>query len=150
MLFTLSCLKNPFHLTKSLVFTRWLRSCLHFTSGSAKEIRRNDLPPYHINEHALMYHCLILIYSCLWLQRRFVSNVLISLLNVWCVVVYPCWITLCVWQWFVVFACFTVLLHNALPFVGFGFLDNCIMIVAVSVCFMRHALLALYSLSLWR
>uniref|UniRef100_A0A3B4FQE3 Transmembrane protein 65-like n=1 Tax=Pundamilia nyererei TaxID=303518 RepID=A0A3B4FQE3_9CICH len=43
-----------------------------------------------------------------------------------------------------------VLLHNALPFVGFGFLDNCIMIVAVSVCFMRHALLALYSLSLWR
>lgn len=25
-----------------------------------------------------------------------------------------------------------VLLHNALPFVGFGFLDNCIMIVAVS------------------
>lgn len=29
-------------------------------------------------------------------------------------------------------ACSTVLLHNALPFVGFGFLDNCIMIVAVS------------------
>lgn len=28
---------------------------------------------------------------------------------------------------------FTVLLHNALPFVGFGFLDNCIMIVAVSL-----------------
>lgn len=27
----------------------------------------------------------------------------------------------------------TVLLHNALPFVGFGFLDNCIMIVAVSL-----------------
>lgn len=28
---------------------------------------------------------------------------------------------------------FAVLLHNALPFVGFGFLDNCIMIVAVSM-----------------
>lgn len=28
--------------------------------------------------------------------------------------------------------CSTVLLHNAIPFVGFGFLDNCIMIVAVS------------------
>lgn len=26
-----------------------------------------------------------------------------------------------------------MLLHNALPFVGFGFLDNCIMIVAVSL-----------------
>lgn len=32
-----------------------------------------------------------------------------------------------------VFVTFPVLLHNALPFVGFGFLDNCIMIVAVSV-----------------
>lgn len=32
---------------------------------------------------------------------------------------------------------FTVLLHNALPFVGFGFLDNCIMIVAVSISFMQ-------------
>jgi hypothetical protein len=27
---------------------------------------------------------------------------------------------------------FAVLLHNAIPFVGFGFLDNAIMIVAVS------------------
>ena len=26
-----------------------------------------------------------------------------------------------------------VLLHNAIPFVGFGFLDNAIMIVAVSI-----------------
>uniref|UniRef100_A0A8C6LBR3 Transmembrane protein 65 n=1 Tax=Nothobranchius furzeri TaxID=105023 RepID=A0A8C6LBR3_NOTFU len=30
-----------------------------------------------------------------------------------------------------------VLLHNAIPFVGFGFLDNCIMIVAVSVSFRK-------------
>lgn len=27
---------------------------------------------------------------------------------------------------------FSVLLHNAIPFVGFGFLDNAIMIAAVS------------------
>lgn len=33
---------------------------------------------------------------------------------------------------FVLLCYFPVLLHNALPFVGFGFLDNCIMIVAVS------------------
>uniref|UniRef100_A0A672FNU8 Transmembrane protein 65 n=1 Tax=Salarias fasciatus TaxID=181472 RepID=A0A672FNU8_SALFA len=31
-----------------------------------------------------------------------------------------------------------VLLHNALPFVGFGFLDNCIMIVAVSWSSVQH------------
>lgn len=41
---------------------------------------------------------------------------------------YILWVTCCLLP--VVFA---VLLHNALPFVGFGFLDNCIMIVAVSM-----------------
>lgn len=37
------------------------------------------------------------------------------------------------WLDVLVCPCSTVLLHNALPFVGFGFLDNCIMIVAVSL-----------------
>ena len=35
---------------------------------------------------------------------------------------------------FVVFVVlFTVALHNAIPFIGFGFLDNAIMIIAVSI-----------------
>lgn len=41
------------------------------------------------------------------------------------------WCLFCL-TWCTACLCSTVLLHNALPFVGFGFLDNCIMIVAVS------------------